>query len=150
MIYATTPEEIAVSRRAFIRNWRLEHRAVADSLEEEGDRLFTFVRLSPSQWRCVRTTNAIERLHEESTPDPNRAVLPSADTAAMSFWAPLASGQNSMRKVDGWRVLTTKPLRFLLCQNSVISTDRKRAHTTIPNVCSEIAVPSFSLFVPAA
>ena len=91
MIYATTPEEIAVSRRAFIRNWRLEHRAVADSLEEAGDRLFTFVRLSPSQWRRVRTTNAVERLHEESAPDPNPAVLPSADTAAMSFWALLAS-----------------------------------------------------------
>jgi hypothetical protein len=65
MIYATTPEEIALRRKAFIRKWRLKHRAVADSLEEAGDRLFTFVRLPPSQWRSVRTTNAIERLHEE-------------------------------------------------------------------------------------
>jgi len=32
-IYATTPEEIEVRRRAFIRKWRLKHRAVADSLE---------------------------------------------------------------------------------------------------------------------
>jgi putative transposase len=30
-------------------------------------------------------------------------VLPSADTAAMLFWALLASGQISMRKVDGWQ-----------------------------------------------
>jgi hypothetical protein len=30
-------------------------------------------------------------------------VLPSADTAAMLFWALLASGQTSMRKVDGWK-----------------------------------------------
>src|SRR5580693_1119269 len=44
---------------------RLRHRAVADSLEEAGDRLFTFTRLPPSQWRSARTTNAIERLHEE-------------------------------------------------------------------------------------
>jgi putative transposase len=28
-------------------------------------------------------------------------VLPSADTAAMLFWVLLASGQISMRKVDG-------------------------------------------------
>jgi putative transposase len=28
-------------------------------------------------------------------------VLPSADTAAMLFWALLASGQINMRKVDG-------------------------------------------------
>ena len=33
--------------------------------------------------------------------------LPSADTAAMLFWALLASGQTNMRKVDGWQ--TTKP-----------------------------------------
>jgi hypothetical protein len=28
-------------------------------------RLFTFTRLPPSQWKSARTTNAIERLHEE-------------------------------------------------------------------------------------
>jgi transposase-like protein len=54
-----------VRRKAFIRKWRLKHRAVADSLEEAGDRLFTFARLPPNQWRSARTTNAIERLHEE-------------------------------------------------------------------------------------
>jgi hypothetical protein len=32
-------------------------------------------------------------------------VLPSAETAAMLFWALLASGQISMRKVDGWPTL---------------------------------------------
>src|ERR1700704_3312364 len=65
MIYAATREEIETRRKAFIRKWRLKHRAVADSLEEAGDRLFTFTRLPPSQWRSARTTNAIERLHEE-------------------------------------------------------------------------------------
>jgi ABC-type nitrate/sulfonate/bicarbonate transport system ATPase subunit len=34
-------------------------------MEEAGDRLFTFTRLPPGQWRSARTTNAIERLHEE-------------------------------------------------------------------------------------
>ncbi|MEO6568293.1 MAG: IS256 family transposase [Opitutaceae bacterium] len=111
MIYATTPEEIALRRKAFIRKWRLKHRAVADSLEEAGDRLFTFVRLPPSQWRSVRTTNAIERLHEEfKRRIKTQTVLPSADTAAMLFWALLASGQISMRKVDGWQTLATKPI----------------------------------------
>jgi len=83
MIYATTPEEIEVRRKAFIRKWRLKHRAVADSLEEAGERLFTFTRLPPSQWRSVRTTNAIERLHEEfKRRIKTQTVLPSADTAA--------------------------------------------------------------------
>jgi putative transposase len=110
-IYATTPEEIALRRKAFIRKWRLKHRAVADSLDEAGDRLFTFTRLPPSQWRSVRTTNAIERLHEEfKRRIKTQTVLPSADTAAMLFWALLASGQINMRKVDGWQTLATKPI----------------------------------------
>ncbi len=96
---------------AFVRNWRLKHRAVADSLEEAGDRLFTFVRLPPSQWRSARTTNAIERLHEEFKRwIKTQTVLPSADTAAMLFWALLASGQISMRKVDGSQALATVPI----------------------------------------
>jgi Transposase, Mutator family len=65
MIYTETPKEIETRRKAFIRKWRLKHEAVANSLEEAGDRLFTFMRLPPSQWRSARTTNAIERLHEE-------------------------------------------------------------------------------------
>src|SRR4030088_733858 len=109
MIYAATREEIATRRKAFIRKWRLKHRAVADSLEEAGDRLFTFTRLPPSQWRSARTTNAIERLHEEfKRRIKTQTVLPSADTAAMLFWALLASGQITMRKVDGWQTLSTK------------------------------------------
>jgi transposase-like protein len=111
MIYAATPEEIAARRKAFIRKWRLKHRAVADSLEEAGDRLFSFTRLPPSQWRSARTTNAIERLHEEfKRRIKTQTVLPSADTAAMLFWALLASGQINMRKVDGWQTLATKPI----------------------------------------
>ena len=111
MIYAATREEIEARRKAFIRKWRLKHRAVADSLEEAGDRLFSFTRLPPSQWRSVRTTNAIERLHEEfKRRIKTQTVLPSADTAAMLFWALLASGQINMRKVDGWQTLATKPI----------------------------------------
>jgi transposase-like protein len=111
MIYAATREEIEKRRKAFIRKWRLKHRAVADSLAEAGDRLFTFTRLPPSQWRSVRTTNAIERLHEEfKRRIKTQTVLPSADTAAMLFWALLASGQINMRKVDGWQTLATKPI----------------------------------------
>jgi putative transposase len=112
MIYAATREEIEARRKAFIRKWRIKHRAVADSLEEAGDRLVTFARLPPSQWKSARTTNAIERLHEEfKRRIKTQTVLPSADTAAMLFWALLASGQINMRKIDGWRTLATKPTK---------------------------------------
>jgi putative transposase len=111
MIYAATPEEIAARRKTFIRKWRLKHRPVADSLEEAGECLFAFTRLPPSQWKSARTTNAIERLHEEFRRRiKTQTVLPCADTAAMLFWALLASGQINMRKVDGWQMLATQPI----------------------------------------
>jgi transposase-like protein len=109
MIYAKSAKEIEARRRAFLRKWRLKCRAVADSLEEAGERLFTFVRLPETQWKSARTTNAVERLHEEfKRRIKTQTVLPSAETAAMLFWALLASGQINMRKVDGWQTLPEK------------------------------------------
>jgi transposase-like protein len=106
MIYAATSKEVETRRRAFLRKWRLRCLAVAVSLEEAGEQLFTFTRLPCSQWRSARTTNAIERLHEEfKRRIKTQTVLPSAETAAMLFWALLASGQITMRKVDGWESL---------------------------------------------
>jgi transposase-like protein len=110
MVYAATPKEIEARRRAFLRKWRLRCPAVADSLEEAGERLFAFARLPPSQWKSARTTNAVERLHEEfKRRIKTQTVLPSAETAAMLFWALLASGQITMRKVDGWQSLGQPP-----------------------------------------
>jgi transposase-like protein len=65
LIYAKSAKEAMAKRRPFIAKWRLKHRPVADSFEEAGDRLFTFLRLPAEQWKSARTTNAIERLHEE-------------------------------------------------------------------------------------
>jgi transposase-like protein len=111
MIYAETSQQIEARRKAFIRKWRIKHRAVADSLEEAGARLFSFTRLPQQQWKSARTTNAIERLHEEfKRRIKTQTVLPSADTAAMLFWALLASGQINMRKVDGWKTLDVRPI----------------------------------------
>jgi putative transposase len=110
MIYAESAKEVEQRRRAFLRKWRLRCPAVATSLEEAGDRLFAFLRLPPSQWKSARTTNAIERLHEEFRRRiKTQTVLPSAETAAMLFWALLASGQITMRKVNGWQTLAEKP-----------------------------------------
>jgi putative transposase len=110
MIYADTAAEVETRRKAFVRKWRLKCRAVADSLEEAGDRLFTFTRLDPSQWKAARTTNAIERLNEEFRRRiKTQAVLPCAETVPMLLWALLASGQITMRKVDGWQTLD-KPI----------------------------------------
>lgn len=110
MIYADTAAEVEKRRKAFLRKWRLKCRAVADSLEEAGERLFTFTRLDPAQWKAARTTNAIERLNEEFLRRiKTQTVLPCAETVRMMLWALLASGQIKMRKVDGWQTLD-KPI----------------------------------------
>ncbi len=84
---------------------------MANSLEEAGDRLFTFLRYPPGQWRSLRTTNAIERLHEEfKRRIKTQCALPNAETAAMLLWALMASGQITMRRVDGWQTLDHAPV----------------------------------------
>jgi transposase-like protein len=115
MIYGESAKEIEARRKAFLRKWRLKCPAVADSLEEAGEALFAFTRLPSSQWKSARTTNAIERLHEEfKRRIKTQTVLPSAETAAMLFWALLASGQISMRKVDGWQSLGQPPAKSMI------------------------------------
>jgi transposase-like protein len=110
MIYAKTAQDVLKKRKLFIAKWRLKHRPVADSLAEAGDDLFTFLRLPPEQWKSARTTNAIERLHGEfKRRIKTQAMLPCAETAAMLFWALMASGQITMRKIDGWTTLP-KPI----------------------------------------
>jgi putative transposase len=117
MIYAETAAEVETRRMAFLRKWRLKCRAVADSLEEAGERLFAFTRLDPSQWKSARTTNAIERLNEEFRRRiKTQTVLPCAETAPMLLWALLASGQITMRKVDGWETLSQPIEPFALDQ----------------------------------
>ena len=106
MIYADTAADVEKRRKAFLRKWWLKCRAVADSLEEAGARLFTFPRLDPSQWKAARTTNSIERLNEEFRRRiKTQAVLPCAETVPMLLWALRASGQITMRKIDGWQTL---------------------------------------------
>ena len=98
--------EVEARRKAFLRKWRLKCKAVADSLEEAGDRLFSFTRLPETQWKSARTTNAIERLNEEFRRRiKTQTVLPCPETVPMLLWALMASGQIQMRKVDGWETL---------------------------------------------
>ncbi|HET6522510.1 MAG TPA: IS256 family transposase [Geminicoccaceae bacterium] len=110
MVHAKTADEVLSRRKVFLAKWKLRCPPVAKSLEEAGERLFTFLRYPSEQWRSLRTTNAIERLHEEfKRRIKTRCLLPCAETAAMLFWALLASGQITMRRVDGWPTLDRSP-----------------------------------------
>ena len=126
MIYAETSQQIEARRKAFIRKWRVKHCAVADSLEEAGARLFSFTRLPPEQWKSARTTNAIERLHEEfKRRIKTQTVLPSAETVeccsgpclppARSTCAKSMAGKRSPKN-PSLSQLTSPPDK--LCSNS--------------------------------
>ena len=110
MMYAQTAQEALAQRRAFLAKWGSKCPGVARSLEEAGDRLFTFLPFPPRQWKTLRTTNAIERLQEEFRRRIKvQGMQPSADSACMLFWALLASGTIRLRKVDGFETLDQKP-----------------------------------------
>src|SRR5579864_3442055 len=53
------------ARGAFARKWKLRCQAVYQSFEEAGDQLFTFTAFPASQWKALRTTNALERINLE-------------------------------------------------------------------------------------
>ena len=58
----------------------------------------------------MRTTDEIERLNEWFKGRiKTQCLLRWAETAAMLFWPLLASGQITMRRVDGWQTLERSP-----------------------------------------
>ena len=104
MIYAETAEAVGQARIAFTRKWKLRCKAVFTSFEEAGDNLFTFVRYPVSQWKSLRTTNALERINEEfRRRTKTQASLPSEDAVLLLLFGLLRSGQVVLRRIVGWK-----------------------------------------------
>ena len=121
MIYAETAKEVEAKRKAFLRKWRLRCRPVADSLEEAGEKLFTFLRFPSDQWKSIRTTNAIERLRQERIEAAHQNSIHAA-LRGYCFHAVLGVvGQRAvspLRKVDRWRTLNVAPADEFLIWSS--------------------------------
>jgi len=85
MIHAEGREAVEQARRGFARKWKLRCQAVYQSFEEAGDQLFTFTGVPLSQWKALRTTNALERINEEFRQrTKTQASLPSERGGAAS------------------------------------------------------------------
>jgi transposase-like protein len=79
---------------------------VVRSLREGGDELLTFFRFPKAQWKPLRTTNVIERLHGEFRRRvKTQGALPTEDAAVVLLFSLVASGQIRLRRIDGWRKL---------------------------------------------
>ena len=73
-------------------------------LREGGEELLTFFRFPKAQWKTLRTTNVIERLHEEFRRRvKTQGSLPSEDAALILLFSLVASRQIKLRRIDGWR-----------------------------------------------
>jgi putative transposase len=102
MVYADSREAIEQERARFLRKWRLRCKAVLSSFEEAGDELFTFLRFPQSQWKAVRTTNALERINEEfRRRTKTQASLPDEHAVLLLLYGLLRSGQIVLRRIDG-------------------------------------------------
>jgi putative transposase len=87
----------------FLRTWRTRAASVARSLEEGGDELLTFFRFPRSQWKCIRTTNMIERLNEEFRRRlKTQGSHPLEASVLRLLFALYHSGQITLRRLDGW------------------------------------------------
>lgn len=102
--HATSAEAAHRAYDAFLRKWRGICQAVAESLEEAGEDLLTFTRFPRSQWRSIRTTNAIERLNGEfRRRTKTQGSFRNERSALVLLWSLVAFGQVCLRKIDGWK-----------------------------------------------
>jgi putative transposase len=108
IVYAASTEAARGAYTAFERTWGKRCPGVVTSLREGGDELLTFFRFPKTQWKTLRTTNVIERLHEEFRRRvKTQGSLPGEDAAVILLFSLVASGQITLRRIDGWRKIAT-------------------------------------------
>ena len=106
IVYAESVEQAKQAYREFISKWKKLAPKVVVSLEEAGEELLTYYRFPKSQWKSLRTTNAIERLNGEFRRRvKTQSSLPDARTAERLLFGLVISGQIQMRRIDGWQDL---------------------------------------------
>jgi transposase-like protein len=108
IVYAASPDVARAAYRTFERAWATRCPGVVASLREGGDELLTFLTFPKPQWKSLRTTNTIERLHEEFRRRvKTQGALPGEDAALVLLFSLVASGQIKLRRIDGWRKIAT-------------------------------------------
>lgn len=106
IIYAESLDQARKVYREFVLKWKKLAPKVVVSLEEAGEELLTFYSFPNSQWKSLRTTNAIERLNGEFRRRvKTQGSLPSAQAAELLLFGLIISGQIHMRRIDGWQDL---------------------------------------------
>src|SRR5207249_10793893 len=90
------------------RTWAKHGPGVLTSRREGGDELLTLFSSPKAQSKTLRTTNTIERLHEEFRRRvKTQGSLPTEDAALILLFSLVVSGQIKLRRIDGWRKIAT-------------------------------------------
>ncbi len=104
IVYAASADAARAAFVAFERTWAKRCPGVVTSLREGGEELLTFFCFPKAQWKTLRTTNVIERLHEEFRRRvKTQGSLPTEDAALVLLFSLVVSGQIKLRRIDGWR-----------------------------------------------
>jgi len=110
IVYAEALPAAHEASRAFLVKRAPRAPKVAESVQQVGDELLTFYRFPMSQWKSLRTTNAIERLHGEFRRRVKpQGSLPNAQAAELLLFGTLVSDQVRMRRIDGRQHLNQLP-----------------------------------------
>jgi putative transposase len=104
IVYAESAAAAQAAYTAFARKWTPRCPGVVRSLHEGGEELLTFFQFPKSQWKTLKTTNVIERLHEEFRRRvKTQGSLPTEEAALVLLFGLVAGGQIRLRRLDGWR-----------------------------------------------
>jgi transposase-like protein len=108
IVYANTSAEALRAYERFLARWQKRCPAVAASLREAGGELLTFYRFPSEQWRALRTTNIIERVHGEFRRRiKTQAALPGEEAVLSVLYGLVVSGLVVFRRIPGWKTIGT-------------------------------------------
>jgi putative transposase len=106
IVYAASVDAARAAWTAFERAWGKRCPGVVTSLQEGGAELLTFFSFPKTQWKTLRTTNSIERLNEEFRRRvKTQGSLPTEASAVLLLFGLVATGQITLRKLDGYTQL---------------------------------------------
>lgn len=108
IVYADDLKAAQKAYDTFCKKWSKLCVDVVTSLQEAGHDLLTFYRYPKSQWKSLRTTNQIERLNGEfRRRTKTQGSFSNEHAALVLLWALVAFGQIQMRKIVGWKDMST-------------------------------------------
>lgn len=106
IVYATSRADAERAYTRMHRRWSTRCAAVAESLAEAGHDLLTFYAFPSDQWKALRSTNLIERIHGELRRRIKTQATWSTEHGMLNLLHGLfAAGIIRLRRIDGFATL---------------------------------------------